>query len=126
MTQKNNWVYILYILALLLGISLPNIFLGIELDSSQYSDSLNGFVPALSLIGGVFKWYGNKHIGLKDWVENSKGGIFSLVFVTCFLSALFSGIVAISEISDSLKIMFLGICSIFGLYLLFRGGHDNH
>lgn len=120
MPQKNNWIYGFYFVALILGLSLPKFLLGINSDSPENEIALFGFIPTLAVVGGIFMWYGDKHIGLKEWATNSRGGVFSLIFVTCFISAFISGLVATLNLGYTAEIIFFLILAITGTFLHIR------
>lgn len=117
-THKNNWIYIFYLFALMLGVALPSVLLSIEYDSPQYNESIMGFVPVLGAIGGVFQWYGERHTGLKEWATNSKGGLFSLIFITCFCSSLISGAVILLDAGLFANLAIYFLFTVVAIYLV--------
>ncbi len=117
---KNNLSFIFNLFALLLGVVLPNLLLGINLDSPEYVVVIYGFVPTLALVSGVFMWYGDQHSGLKEWAVNSKGGIFTLIFTTCFVSALIPGLLETLDAGLFMEITIFVMFAITGIFLHIR------
>ncbi len=121
MTQKNNLIYFFYLFALVLGVGLPNFLLGINSDSSENEVVLYGFIPTLAVVSGIFIWYGDKHVGLKEWATNSRGGVFALVFTACFISALIPGLVATLDVGLFAEIIIFAVLAITGIFFHIRG-----
>lgn len=116
--SKDYLIWILFITAVLLGVWLPFFILDIEYDSPQYNESIMGFVPVLGTIGGIFQWYGERHAGLKEWATNSKGGLFSLIFITCFCSSLISGAVILLDAGLFANLAIYFLFTVVAIYLL--------